>query len=149
MVAEYSGIFGMSTAVPGIKPGEQIVRSNNNAAILIFGGKGDSVGWGAMRKLDQKYTYPHIPRYTQDDAVATAKALANQVILNDVKFGDIWDRRYASSMTTLEEGMLQSWYHGRIVCIGDSSNKVNKSLGSPLHPSTVQRTKLIFLNASR
>lgn len=119
-------IFGISTAVPGITSGEQTIRISDNLTVLVFGGKKGSVGWGVVQKLDQKYTYPHIPRFTQEDAIATAKSHLKLPICKGTKFGDIWERRVAFSMTALEEGILQTWYHGRIVCIGDSINKVNQ-----------------------
>lgn len=37
---------------------------------------------------------------------------------------DIWDQRESLAMVALEEGLLPTWHRGRIVCIGDSVNKV-------------------------
>lgn len=132
LLAEYSVLFGISTAVPGINPGEQITSYNDDLALFAFGGKDGTVGWCAVPKNDQKYMYPHVPRFTQDDAIATCESFREVPILRDAKFGDIWDRRVAFSKTSLEEGMLQTWSHGRIVCIGDSISKVNRVSSCPL-----------------
>lgn len=124
LIAEYGGVLGISTAVPGIQRGEQIFRFNDDLTIFLFGGKNASVGWLLVRKLDQKYTYPNRPHFTQDDAVEFCKPLLNLPIWGDTKFNDIWTRREQFAAISLEEGIFQHWHYGRIVCIGDSVNKV-------------------------
>ena len=49
-------------------------------------------------------------------------------------FGEVWKRRIRASIVNLEEGVLDHWYHGRIVLAGDSAHKVSNEEGSPSLP---------------
>ncbi|KAK2768873.1 hypothetical protein FQN54_000733 [Arachnomyces sp. PD_36] len=126
--SKYSVTFGLSASVPGIKPGEQITRFHENMSILVFGAKFGLLGWAIIRTLDRKHIYPNAPRFGQDDAIANGEALRDLHILRGVKFGDIWDRRTTLSMTALDEGILRTWNYGRVVCIGDSTNKMSPNM---------------------
>ncbi|KAJ5770266.1 FAD-dependent monooxygenase [Penicillium nucicola] len=128
-MTNYRCVFGTSDPVPGIIPGEQIMKCHDGLTIIIFGGKDGLIGWCAVQRLDKTHRYPNIPRYLQADAVSLCERLTNLPIRNDLRFGNIWDRRKSVVMTALEEGLLQTWNYGRIVCIGDSVNKTAPTMG--------------------
>lgn len=124
LVTEYAAVLGISTGDTGIERGEQIFRFIDGSVIFLFGGKDGSVGWLLVQKLDKKYVWPDRPRFTQDDAARFCEALLDVPIWRDTKFSDLWNRREQFAIISLEEGIVQQWNYGRIICIGDSVNKV-------------------------
>ncbi|KAI9728826.1 MAG: hypothetical protein M1834_007213 [Cirrosporium novae-zelandiae] len=79
--------------------------------------------------MEKKYRYPNVPRFAKEDAAKACHKLQNVKVWKDVVFGDIWARKEVCSMTALEENVFQTWYYGRIVCIGDSMHKMTPNLG--------------------
>lgn len=124
LVTEYAAVLGISVGDTGIERGEQIFRFIDGSVIFLFGGKDGSVGWLLVQKLDKKYIWPDRPRFTQDDAAGFCEALLDEPIWRETKFGDLWNRREQFAIISLEEGIVQQWNYGRIICIGDSVNKV-------------------------
>ena len=85
------------------------------------------MNWCLVEKMDQQLRPPHIPKYTDQEAQEYAmKHLAKQLVSDtaDVKFRDFWERRESFALVALEEGHLEHWSWGRIVCAGDSVHKV-------------------------
>ena len=132
MAAEYSCAFGISSPIPGIKTGDQIASLNDGFSIMTLNGKGGIIFWFLIQKLDKKYFYPNVPRFTQADAVASCEKVRDTKVWNEITFGDIWDNSDVASMTALDEYILRTWTVGRIVCIGDSVHKVGFPLIPPL-----------------
>lgn len=124
MFAEYSCAFGISGAVSGLNSGELIAFSHDLLTILAIVGKDNHVFWFLIRKLKNKYIYPDVPRYSQDDAIDVCQSYQDLPIFNGVTFGDIWNNREVFSMTALEENVFRTWHIGRVVCFGDSMHKV-------------------------
>ncbi|KAL2844065.1 hypothetical protein BJY01DRAFT_264077 [Aspergillus pseudoustus] len=129
LTVEYSCIFGVSSATPGLEVGEQVASFHDGFTIMTYQGLGGRVYWFVVEKLDRKYTYPHIPRFTQQDAINGCERLAGVWLRNAVHFQDVWARRETFAMTALEECVLRPWHSGRIVCIGDSIHKMTPNLG--------------------
>ena len=50
--------------------------------------------------------------------------LSDHHLTKNLTFGQVWTTRIVASMTALEENVFRTWFHGRIVCIGDSVHKV-------------------------
>ena len=132
MAAEYSCTFGISSPVPGIKTGDQIVSLNDGFAIMTLNGAEGIIFWFLIQKLDKKYFYPNVPRFTQADAVASCERARGAKVWNEITFGELWDNSDVVSMTALDEYILRTWTVGRMVCIGDSVHKVSFPLISPL-----------------
>ncbi|OJJ42589.1 hypothetical protein ASPZODRAFT_162178 [Penicilliopsis zonata CBS 506.65] len=129
LYAEYCGLFGISSGTPATKGFQNIFRSNNLYVILVFPGGGGDVYWCVVKKMDRKYTYPDIPRFSSEQKLAMGESLAASPIWEDVRFGDLWTRRRTCSMVALEENLFKTWHHGRIVCIGDSISKMTPNIG--------------------
>ncbi|KAL3441683.1 hypothetical protein BJX65DRAFT_322123 [Aspergillus insuetus] len=126
---EYSCIYGISGAIPGLEIGEQVAVFADGYTIMTYQGLGGRVYWFVIEKLDRKYTYPHIPRFTDQDAVRNCERLGSVWLRNTVHFRDVWRCRETFAMTALEEAVLRPWSDGRIVCIGDSIHKMTPNLG--------------------
>ncbi|KAL5335611.1 hypothetical protein BJX70DRAFT_374615 [Aspergillus crustosus] len=129
LTVEYSCIFGISSAVTGLEVGEQVASMHDGFTIMTYQGLGGRVYWFVVEKLDRKYTYPHLPRFTQQDAANGCERLGDVWLRNTVHFRDVWANRETFAMTALEECVLRPWHSGRIVCIGDSIHKMTPNLG--------------------
>ncbi|KAJ0423015.1 hypothetical protein BJY00DRAFT_322161 [Aspergillus carlsbadensis] len=129
LTVEYSCIFGVSSATPGLNIGEQAAAFADGFTIMTYLGLGGRVYWFVVEKLDRKYTYPHIPRFTTQDAITGCERLGGVWLRNSVHFADVWRNRETFAMTALEEAVLRPWSSGRIVCIGDSIHKMTPNLG--------------------
>ncbi|KAL4954365.1 hypothetical protein BDW69DRAFT_194088 [Aspergillus filifer] len=126
--ADYSCVFGISSPLPGICPGEQVVACSKNATVLAFPGKDARVGWGLVQKLDKRYTYSEGTQLSKDSLLAVARLARGIHLYKDIKFGDLQDNTKQCSSAMLEEGLFEIWHHGRIVCIGDSVSKMTPNM---------------------
>ncbi|KAL4914357.1 hypothetical protein BDW62DRAFT_204624 [Aspergillus aurantiobrunneus] len=129
LASEYRVLVGMSNPVPGLVAGEQIVRCHDGFAIFIFCGSNNNIGWFVVDKLDRRYQYPETPEYSTADAVRFCEGLESVQIWEGVRFGAVFKARTSLSTALVEENVFQTWYHGRIVCIGDSVNKTSPNAG--------------------
>ncbi|KAF9895146.1 hypothetical protein FE257_000048 [Aspergillus nanangensis] len=120
MRAEYSCVFGMASPIEGINAGEQLIACHDDTAILVFPEKNDCIGWALIQKLDKPCIYPNMPRFSPKQTIAMGQAAADLPVYRKIRFGDLWARTATRQSTVLEEGLLQTWHHGRIVCVGDS-----------------------------
>lgn len=127
--AEYGCVFGVCKAVPGENRWEHIIRYNENFCFLFFPASGTDLFFNIIYKLKQKYMYPNIPRFTQDEAIEVCESVADFPVWNDVKFGDIWEQRLNFALVPLEEHMFRNWHHRRMICVGDSVSKMSPNMG--------------------
>jgi FAD dependent monooxygenase len=129
LVAEYSCVFGISSPLKGIPPGEQLIACHDNATVLAFPGKDAHIGWGLIQKLNRPCNSPATTQSSDGEtALIMAKSAAGLGLCKDLKFHDLWVNTPKYSFTILEEGLFQIWHHGRIVCLGDSVSKVGYPL---------------------
>lgn len=124
MVAEYDCLWGLSNPTPGLKEGHADLTLSDGFSILCMAEKNGRVFWFITRKMDKKYTWPDVPRFSKDDAEKYAHTFRDQKLTETTTFWDLWENRVTSHMTVLEEGVLGHWHFGRIVCLGDSVHKV-------------------------
>jgi FAD dependent monooxygenase len=124
LTADYRVHVGLSTSVPGLSTGEQIIRSYDGFALFVFCGKDGEVGWFATEKLNRRYTYPERPGYTEEDAMAYCESLSDVNVWGDIKFGAVWKARTSFSHALVDEHVFSTWNYGRVVCVGDSVVKV-------------------------
>ncbi|KAJ6155245.1 hypothetical protein N7470_005811 [Penicillium chermesinum] len=129
LAVEYVCVFGISSAVPGLKAGEHINRYGDRFSIITFHGRGDRIFWFIIEKLDQKYVYPNAPRFTTSKATELCDKLADVRLLGDICVRDLWNNRVVASMTVLEEGIFKTWHFNRIALMGDSAHKMTPNIG--------------------
>ncbi|KAJ5657109.1 hypothetical protein N7507_009059 [Penicillium longicatenatum] len=127
--AEYGCLWGISTPISGFEPKDNIIRNYDNLTILVFPNRDGSLGWSVPHKLDKKYVYPDVPRYTQEAVVAKAKTISHLPIWGHVNFGELFAGSSPCRGTALEENCLTTWTYGRVVCIGDSISKFTPNIG--------------------
>ncbi|KAL6237469.1 hypothetical protein BDW75DRAFT_228660 [Aspergillus navahoensis] len=116
LVAEYGCVFGISSPLEGLLPGEQLIACHDDASVLAFPGKNAHIGWGLIQKLDRGCNYPATAHSSHDEtALNIAKSAANLSLYQGIKFHDLWINTPRYSFTVLEEGLFQTWHHGRIL----------------------------------
>lgn len=126
MTVEYVCVFGISSAIPGLEISEQINGIFDHLSILTIHGRHGRVFWFVIQKLDRKYVYPDVPRFSDEDAVQLFDRVKHVRFWKNICVGDLWKNREVSSMTALEEGVFETWHHDRMVLVGDSVHKVRR-----------------------
>ncbi|KAF7585902.1 hypothetical protein BBP40_009884 [Aspergillus hancockii] len=129
MTVEFVCVFGTSSPVPGLATGGQVIETSDGFTTFIIHGKGGRIYWFVIKKLAEVFTYPETVRFTDADAVQTCQQILHLRINDNITFGHVWNRKEASAMTPLEEGMFRTWHYDRIVCIGDSIHKMTPNIG--------------------
>ncbi|KAL2064309.1 hypothetical protein VTL71DRAFT_4803 [Oculimacula yallundae] len=128
---EYSCLYGISSATPGIEKADLHRAYSRDLACLTIGGIDDTY-WFLYKRLDKKYFAPDIPRFTQADADAQAAEHMDFVIGGTdgkVTFGDMWKRKKVGGLQSMDEGHNEHWTFGRIACVGDAVHKVTANSG--------------------
>ncbi|KAI0836659.1 FAD binding domain-containing protein [Hypoxylon sp. FL0890] len=120
---EYICVFGISSPIPDLKPGEQVNAFYNGLTIVTIHGRNGEVFWFFIKKLPRRYIYPDTIRLQQEDAEGICQEAKSLPIWKGVTFGDIWEKKETSSLTVLDEFLYRTWSWGRIVCLGDSIHK--------------------------
>lgn len=128
MAAEYACIFGISRPIEGLKPG--IIYRTWGKSFTTFAnvGEGNQVFWVLFTKMDRKFQYPGVPKFTRKEQDGLAKTFMNTHVGAGIKFGSVYENATTSSFIPLEEGTCKSWTWGRFACLGDSVHKVCPSL---------------------
>lgn len=131
MVANFKVLFGCSTQIEGMGHDEGWETHGPKLYFQLFTQPGRTY-WFAARPHEKPEVYPDWSSYTEEDAEAFAKEIADRPLGRSLKFKAIWDNRIRCKLTNLEQGMLKKWHCGRIVLLGDSCHKVtpNQALGA-------------------
>lgn len=124
MTVQYACVFGISSGLPSIESGDIINAFLNGTALALIQGKDNRTFWFLTTKLDQKYTYPAVPRFSTNDAAKLCEQMKDLHFNKGLTVGDLWLKRERVSMTALEEGLFKTWFHDRMVLLGDSVHKV-------------------------
>ncbi|KAI0468802.1 FAD dependent oxidoreductase domain-containing protein [Xylaria cf. heliscus] len=131
----YNCLLGTGPLIPGLGSEDMHCVSFDKFSFLILT-QPDSVFFIAHCKLpnNQVIMYPSRAQYTAEDVEAKAAELADCPITETVKFGDIWRSRSRGHLVSLEEGILERWFSGRMVLCGDAAHKFtpNAALGGSM-----------------
>ncbi|KAI8933146.1 hypothetical protein NX059_009787 [Plenodomus lindquistii] len=127
----YKCIFGISK--PNSKFPQHNAQQNqgNNYSYLVITGPEHRIYWFLFEKLPQPVYGLHekIPRYTDADKDALAAAHANDMINENLTFGELYETQRISTLQALPEVVFSRWHHGRIGTIGDAAHKYNPLTG--------------------
>ncbi|OJK02390.1 hypothetical protein ASPACDRAFT_50957 [Aspergillus aculeatus ATCC 16872] len=129
MTVQYSCVFGISSRIQNLEVHEQINGLFDHLSILTIHGKKGRVFWFIITKLQQKYIYPDVPRFSDKDAAKLIVKLKHVRFFKDVCVGDLWKNKEVYSMTALEEGLFRTWFFERMVLMGDSVHKMTPNFG--------------------
>lgn len=113
----------MAPPAPGLGQRDMTVVHNKQYSFLTLT-QPDHVFFFVFFLLEKPFTWPKRERYTDEDAEALAASVADHPISPSMVFGELWKKRYRGTLISIEEGVLEHWYHGRIVLAGDAVHKV-------------------------
>lgn len=120
---EWKCLIGIGPVVPGLGASDATFVHDTNFSFVLLA-QPHCTFFFVLFLLDK----PHLPsdriRYTDADAEALAASIIDHPITESVKFSYLWNNRTRSDLISLEEGILDCWYHGRIVLAGDAVHKV-------------------------
>ena len=130
MTAPFVLCWGLSPPMDGIKPGLQFSVYHEHAGILIFTDQDGGIGWAVYKPQDGSPPLSQAPRYTDADADALCRSLADMPALpHGITFGQVYAAHKVKAMMVIEEGVAPSWHTHRAVLVGDSSTKVSPAYG--------------------
>ncbi|KAJ5917624.1 hypothetical protein N7466_011178 [Penicillium verhagenii] len=129
MTAEFACIFGISSPVEGLKPGIIYRTWGKNFTNFANVGEDNQVFWVLFTKMDQKFQYPNVPKFTRVEQDALVKKYADSHVAEGIKLGTIYENMTSSSFIALEEGVCKLWTWGRFACLGDSVHKTTPNIG--------------------
>ena len=119
--ASFSGFFGTSAPVRGIKSGIANRTYGQRFSFIVIVGKDDRVHWYlAIRRK----TLEKIPRYDQKDIDRSVQPYLTIKVADGIYFDDVYRNRITCCHLPLEEGLQQRWAWGKFACIGDAVHKV-------------------------
>ncbi|KAI9042944.1 FAD-dependent monooxygenase spyC [Aspergillus affinis] len=129
MKIDYVCVFGISNAVPNLRPGEQVTGFQDGRSLLVFPGQNGRVYWFLFKKLDRQYEYRSAPQWSKGGTTKIAEEFARDDVWAGLQFQHIWMTREVVGITNLEENVFSTWHSGRMVCIGDSMHKFAPNTG--------------------
>ncbi|PKS05449.1 hypothetical protein jhhlp_008825 [Lomentospora prolificans] len=127
LTASFRGIFACGPLVPGLVPGEMIERNKGAVSSQLLTTK-DSVVWFFYQRMDNTTTKRSY--YSDSDMEKLAEEFKDFSVVEDgsVRLGDLWKSRKRATMADLEEGIMEKWFRGRVVLVGDAVHKMLSNL---------------------
>lgn len=128
MKTSYKGLIGVGPQISNLRKDALITIYDEKLTFLILP-QPEQVFWIVCARLPETMVWPQRGRWTEKDAEELAAKIASHPITKDCKFGDLWRTRDRGMLVPVEEGLLDRWYHDRIVLAGDAAHKVRKWKG--------------------
>ncbi|KAL8766492.1 MAG: hypothetical protein Q9194_006251 [Teloschistes cf. exilis] len=132
MVTTYSCLLGIAPQQAGTGFNEQdMIFVSNQGYTFQFLTQPDKIYFMIHHKLPEPVRWPNRIRYSEKDAEELAAKFAEHPIGDSLVFGDLWCNRIRGHLISLEEGVLEHFFFGRTVLIGDAAHKVtpNAAMG--------------------
>ncbi|OQE00300.1 hypothetical protein PENVUL_c054G07904 [Penicillium vulpinum] len=127
MKTHWKCLIGMAPADPGLGERDMTVVHDSKYSFLTLS-QPDRVFFFVFFRLSKPTSWPQRQRYSDADAESLAASVANHHLSETTVFGELWKSRYRGALIPLEEGVLEHWYHGRIVLAGDSVHKMTPNI---------------------
>lgn len=126
---EYCCIFGISKPTSKVPKCSSFNVMGRGHSYLVATGPNHRVYWFLFKKLssvaygiEDKY-----PRYTEDERDALAAEHADDVLNEELRFGELYANRTTATLQALPEVIFSKWHYGRIVTIGDAAHKAGRT----------------------
>ncbi|UQC81979.1 FAD binding domain-containing protein [Colletotrichum lupini] len=122
-------IFGISKRPSNLPIHNQQMVLNEGRSYLIISAPGNRTYWFLFSGVgDTKYG-KDIPKYSKEDTEKLALEHWEDLVFENVTFGDVYKNKIMATLVPLEEYVFEKWHYQRIVCIGDASHKIDPISG--------------------
>lgn len=98
--------------------------TNYSSSLFAASGPNDRTYWCLFTNLGDTYHGDALPPYGEEEEAETVRVHGPDAVTETVKFSDLYERRITSVSTPLHEGVLEKWYDGRCLVVGDAVHKV-------------------------
>jgi hypothetical protein len=119
-------MFGISKRLESIPDNKSFKCFHKGRSYLSSSGQDGKFYWFAFIKNPELTIHTTIPRYTAEDAENLAAEIADDPILLDITFKDLYANRMSCVLVPLEEFVLKRCFYKRAILIGDSFHKVGR-----------------------
>jgi hypothetical protein len=130
---QYRCLFGISDRVPGIAEDTMHHVTNYSSSLFASSGPNDRTYWCLFTNLGDTYYGDALPPYGDEEEAETVRVHGPDAVTDTVRFSDLYERRITSVSTPLHEGVLDKWYEGRCMVVGDAMHKVTDKLSAIRH----------------
>ncbi|KAM0363037.1 hypothetical protein ACHAPK_011296 [Fusarium culmorum] len=122
-------IFGISNrpAKYGTRAQQKIIGKGHS--YLIIAAPLNRTYWFLFDGLSKTEYGNDVKKYSKADEEALVNARRNDLITEDVSFGELYDKKIMSTLVPLEEYVFEKWHYKRIITIGDSAHKIDPASG--------------------
>ncbi|KAF4894123.1 FAD-dependent monooxygenase andE [Colletotrichum viniferum] len=122
-------IFGISHRPEAYPGASQHNTLSEGHSYFLMAAPGNRVYWFLFMELKETLYGENIPRYTKDDEARIVKQHANDRILENMTFGELYEKRIVTTLAPLQTYVFEKWHYKRVVTIGDSAHKVDPVTG--------------------
>jgi hypothetical protein len=142
-------MIGLSTPVPGLERHETVVNTSHNKISFLIICQPKWVSWQVFVRLPkhEECCWPDRKKFTEEDIQVLVDKIASYPITEKMNFGELWKRRTRAQMISLEEGVLEKWFFGRIVMAGDALHKVSLTLYQFLYQADLRTNPQVTPNS--
>ncbi|KAJ5902602.1 hypothetical protein N7495_003130 [Penicillium taxi] len=120
----WSCVYGISSPMAGIGPGRAFTVYSQDASVMVFTGRDDACYWFIFGDLKRAIDYNSPEEFTETDKMEIAAKVADYIVTDGLRFGDIFVQRRTAIMMALEEGVADSFFSGRMFILGDAAHKM-------------------------
>ncbi|KAK2774510.1 FAD binding domain protein [Colletotrichum kahawae] len=122
-------IFGISDRPQAYPGASQHNTLSEGHSYYVMAAPGNRVYWFLFMELKETLYGENIPRYIKDDEARIVKEHLEDRILENMTFGDLYDKRIVTTLAPLQTYVFEKWHYKRLVTIGDSAHKVDPVTG--------------------
>jgi hypothetical protein len=120
----------MSPSPPGLEKDEGLRAMNQYRSYVLFDKPGGDLCWWFLYfKNDPKTRATSIPKYTVGDEKRLVEKYAVDKIGGTTTFGRIYETAKHTVLVPIEEFVLDRFFYGRIVLVGDACHKMHPFVG--------------------
>jgi FAD dependent monooxygenase len=119
-------VFGMSSPLDKVGPGRHFTLYHPKASVIAFTGLNGRIFWFIFRELEAPLPYSERRKWGEEDSQAAYDICKDLVFTEGVKFSDVWATTEYKVTLTVEQGICESFYAGRMFLLGDAAHKVSR-----------------------
>jgi FAD dependent monooxygenase len=146
ITAEYTAIFGISTPIPELKPGDQHMTTDVDHSSLVFVTESGTPQWFFSSKMPKRYRANEIPKFSEQQAQDMVEEYKEFSVTDKLKLKDLMKTSTSLSYFPLEEASFEHWTYGRFICLGDSIHKMTPNVSSHASPKRIEHKQKLIAN---